>query len=51
VRKPEAAVVVLNDDEVMQVTWDALETIDSIGSTRLYGWRSRGRLARYREFP
>jgi hypothetical protein len=33
--KLDAAVVVLNDDEVMEVTWDALDTIDSIGSTRL----------------
>jgi hypothetical protein len=33
--KLDAAVVVLNDEEVMQITWDALDTIDSIGSTRL----------------
>jgi hypothetical protein len=33
--KLDAAVDVLNDEEVMQVTWDALDTIDSIGSTRL----------------
>jgi hypothetical protein len=33
--KLDAPVVVLTDDEVMQVTWDALDTIDSIGSTRL----------------
>jgi hypothetical protein len=35
VRKLEAAVVVLNDDEVVQVTWDAPDTIESIGSARL----------------
>jgi hypothetical protein len=35
VRKLQAAAVVLNDDEVVQVTWDALDTIDIIGSARL----------------